>query len=92
MSAHYSRDFFCDHYLVTYIVSTITVGNVLMWKGIMCLNLLLYVLLAGDSTVNGATISIVPGHIIDPEFAKKIFVSPSIRYCTYGDIYTKSEM
>ena len=92
MSAHYSHDFFFhDHYHVIYIVSTITVGDDLMWKGILCLRLL-HVLLAGDSTVNGIEISIVPGHIEDPEIAKHIFVSPSIRYCTYGGIYAKSEM
>jgi len=43
---------------------------------------------AGDVTLKGATISTVPGH----RTIRKIFVSPSICYCTYGEVYSKSKM
>ena len=43
---------------------------------------------AGDVTLKGAVVSTVPGHLSE----QKIFVSPSIRYCTYGEVYAKSEM
>jgi len=42
---------------------------------------------AGDTTVHGVTISNVPGHIQQ----KKIFVSPSILYCTYRNVYAKEK-